>query len=184
MRIIAGTAGGLRIECPAGVARPMMDRVRAAVFSSLGDAVIGARCADLFAGSGGIGIEALSRGAASCVFVDQNRKSVAAIRANLRHTELDAQVRQQSVAAYVASAQPASLDLVFADPPFALEPGDPSHPIALMAGTNLSACTTNTATFVVELPAEPPAACGVWELLRCKRYGQAWVAFYTKRAAQ
>lgn len=184
MRIIAGTAGGLRLECPAGVARPMMDRVRGAVFSSLGEAVIGARCADLFAGSGGIGIEALSRGAASCVFIDQNRKSVAAIRANLCHTKLDGQVRQQSVSAFVASAPPSSLDLVFADPPFALEPRDPSHPLALMTGTGLSSCTTDTATFVVELPVEPPASSGVWELLRCKHYGQAWVAFYTKRAAQ
>lgn len=184
MRIIAGTAGGLRLDCPAGVARPMMDRVRAAVFSSLGEAVIGARCADLFAGSGGIGIEALSRGAASCVFIDQNRKSVDVIRTNLRRTKLDGPVRQQSVAAFVGSAPPASLDLVFADPPFALEQGDPSHPIALMMDTSLAASTTDSATFVVELPAEPPTESGVWELLRCKRYGQAWVAFYTKRAAQ
>lgn len=184
MRIIAGTAGGLRLECPDGVARPMMDRVRGAVFSSLGDAVIGARCADLFAGSGGIGIEALSRGAASCVFVDRNRKSVAAIRKNLAHTKLTAQVRQQSVAAFIASAPKGSLDLVFADPPFALDAGDPSHPAALMTDSNLSACTTDSATFVVELPHEPPATCGVWELLRCKRYGQAWVAFYTKRTGQ
>ncbi len=84
MRVIAGSAGGLRLDCPSGIARPMMDRVRGAVFSSLGDAVPGARVADLFAGSGAIGIEALSRGAASCVFVDLNRKAGEVIRANLK----------------------------------------------------------------------------------------------------
>ena len=120
MRVIAGTAGGLRLDCPSGIARPMMDRVRGAVFSSLGEAVEGARALDLFAGSGAIGIEALSRGAASCVFVDANRKAADVIRANLAHARLRGTVRLQNVAAFVARAEISSLDIIFADQPFAL----------------------------------------------------------------
>jgi 16S rRNA (guanine966-N2)-methyltransferase len=178
MRIIAGRAGGIRLECPDGVARPMMDRVRGAVFSSLGDAVLEARSLDLFAGSGGLGLEALSRGAASCTFVDSHRKAVEAIRANLARAKLQGTVRQQNVAAFLASAPASSFDLVFADPPFALEHDDSAHPARLMDSGSLARCLAPGGIFVVELPGEPPGASGSWELLRCRAYGQAWVAFY------
>ncbi|PYY24958.1 MAG: hypothetical protein DMG62_00550 [Acidobacteria bacterium] len=69
MRVIAGSAGGVRLTVPKRGVRPTMDRVKAAIFSSLGETVIGARVLDLFAGSGALGIEALSRGAASAMFV-------------------------------------------------------------------------------------------------------------------
>lgn len=180
MRVIAGTAGGLRLECPQGIARPMMDRVRGAVFSSLGDAVTGARVLDLFAGSGAIGIEALSRGASSCVFVDRNRKAADAVRANLAHTKLAGTIRQADVGAFVARAEPESFDLVFADPPFALEAADPSHPAALLSGELLARCAAPGALFVAELPQEPPPGTPHWELLRSRRYGQAWVAVYRR----
>ncbi len=180
MRVIAGTAGGLRLQCPQGIARPMMDRVRGAVFSSLGDAVPGARALDLFAGSGALGIEALSRGAASCVFVDSHRKSVTAIRANLAHARLHGEVRLQDAAKFLASAAPGSFDLVFADPPFALVPENPAHPAMVLAGTDLARVVPTGGCFVVELPIEPPAGTRAWELLRCRHYGQAWVAFYRR----
>lgn len=180
MRVISGTAGGLRLDCPQGIARPMMDRVRGAVFSSLGDAVPDARVMDLFAGSGAIGIEALSRGAASCLFIDSNRKAADAVRANLRHARLEGAVRLQDVAAAVAGAPPASFDLVFADPPFALDRNSPAHPAVLMESGDLARCLAPGGLFVVELPDEPPAASPAWELLRCRRYGQAWVAFYRR----
>ena len=70
MRVIAGSAGGVRLAVPKRGVRPTMDRVKAAIFSSLGDAIVGARVLDLFAGTGALGIEALSRGASSAVFVD------------------------------------------------------------------------------------------------------------------
>ena len=180
MRVIAGTAGGLRLDCPDGIARPMMDRVRGAVFSSLGEVVPGARALDLFAGSGAIGIEALSRGAASCVFVDQNRKAAETIRANLAHARLHGTVRGQDVAAFVARAEPASFDLVFADPPFALDPAAPAHPATLLAGEALARCVAPDGLFIVELPVEPPQGNPSWALLRHRRYGQAWVAFYRR----
>lgn len=178
MRVIAGTAGGIRLDCPQGIARPMMDRVRGAVFSSLGEAVSGARVLDIFAGSGALGIESLSRGAASCVFVDSHRKAADAIRTNLARARLQGTVRMQNAAAFIASAPPDSFDLVFADPPFALDRNDASHPEQLMRGSDLARCVAVGGLFVIELPDEPPASGGSWELLRSRRYGQAWVAFY------
>lgn len=182
MRIISGSAGGIRLECPDGIARPMMDRVRGAVFSSLGDAVQGARVADLFAGSGALGLEALSRGAAACTFVDSHRKSVQAVRENLSRAKLHGTVRQQDVAAFVTSATESSFDLVFADPPFALAAAEKAHPAQLMESGALARCLVPGGIFVVELPDEPPAAGGAWELLRCRPYGQAWVAFYRRKS--
>ena len=181
MRVIAGSAGGLRLDCPDGIARPMMDRVRGAVFSSLGDAVPGAQALDLFAGSGALGIEALSRGAASCVFVDSHRKSCAVIRDNLARARLTGTVRQQNVAAFVAAAEAGAFDLVMADPPFALAESDPSHPAVLLGAGALARILRPGGLLVVELPAEPPDAPAGWELLRSRPYGQAWVAFYRRR---
>jgi 16S rRNA (guanine966-N2)-methyltransferase len=180
MRIIAGSAGGLRLDCPDGIARPMMDRVRGAVFSSLGDAVTGARAADLFSGSGAIGIEALSRGAQSCVFVDQNRKASDVIRRNLAHARLSGTVRLQDVAKFIEQSAADSFDLVFADPPFALQTDDPAHPVRLLGGDKLAACVSPGGFFVVELPQEPPEGNASWTLLRNRRYGQAWVAIYRR----
>ena len=83
MRIIAGKAGRTAIRVPAAVARPTTDFVRQAVFSILGERVDGARTLDLFAGSGALGLEALSRGAASCVFVDEHHQAIRTIGENL-----------------------------------------------------------------------------------------------------
>lgn len=180
MRVIAGTAGGIKLDCPQGIARPMMDRVRGAVFSSLGEATAGARVADLFAGSGGIGIEALSRGAGSCVFVDSHRLAIGAIRANLLRARLPGETRQMDVAAFLKSWAGEKFDIIFADPPFALAADAPGHPAAMMSSGLLAAAIVPGGLFVVELPAEPPAASQTWELLRAKRYGQAWTAIYRR----
>src|SRR6476661_5381538 len=88
MRVIAGSAGGVRLAVPKRGVRPTMDRVKAAIFSSLGDVIIGARVLDLFAGSGALGTEALSRGAASAIFVEDDRQSAEAIEKNLAKTNL------------------------------------------------------------------------------------------------
>src|SRR5216117_2704176 len=97
MRVIAGSAGGVRLAVPKRGVRPTMDRVKAAIFSSLGEMILGARVLDLFAGSGALGIEALSRGADSAVFVDQDRQALAAIENNLTRTKLHGRVRQHDV---------------------------------------------------------------------------------------
>jgi 16S rRNA (guanine(966)-N(2))-methyltransferase RsmD len=116
MRIVAGTHGGRRLTAPAGRAtRPTSDRVREALFSILGERVPGARVLDLFAGTGALGLEALSRGAAQATFVDRD---TAAVRANLAALGLDGEVRRMDVLAFLRGA-PGPFDLVFVDPPYA-----------------------------------------------------------------
>ena len=120
MRIIAGTHRGRRLKAPPGLdTRPTSDRVREALFSILGD-VEGDRVLDLFAGSGALGIEALSRGAAGAVFVEQDRRAADAIRSNLAAIgERRAEVRQEDALAYLGRASgERPFDLVFADPPY------------------------------------------------------------------
>src|SRR5436305_14829230 len=97
MRVIAGRAGGMRLVSPKSGVRPTMDRVKAAIFSSLGEIVIGSRVLDLFAGTGALGIEALSRGAESALFVEQDRQSIVAIGKNLAKAGFRSRVCQQAV---------------------------------------------------------------------------------------
>src|SRR5207248_3590859 len=104
MRVIAGSAGGIGLEVPKRGVRPTMDRVKGAIFSSLGDAVIGARVLDLFAGSGALGIEALSRGASSAIFVEEEQQSADIIESNIGKTKLTGGVRQQDVSNFVRGA--------------------------------------------------------------------------------
>jgi len=121
MRVVAGRYGGRRLVAPPGSAtRPTSDRVREALFSVLGDAVHDARVLDLYAGSGALGIEALSRGAASAVFVDRSPRAIAAIRANLEALEIGAEVRRMEARAALrtALARADAYDLVFLDPPY------------------------------------------------------------------
>lgn len=120
MRVIAGTYGGRRLQAPPGRdTRPTSDRVREALFSALGD-LEGARVLDLFAGSGALGIEALSRGAASCEFVDRATAAIRAIRANLETLGIEAPVHRREAlqALSDASGRAAAYDLVFLDPPY------------------------------------------------------------------
>jgi 16S rRNA (guanine(966)-N(2))-methyltransferase RsmD len=121
MRVVAGAYGGRRLAAPDGSAtRPTSDRVREALFSVLGTSVQGARVLDLFAGSGALGIEALSRGAASAVFVDRAPRAISAVRANLAALGIDADVRRIEARAWLrtASARSEAYDLVFLDPPY------------------------------------------------------------------
>jgi 16S rRNA (guanine(966)-N(2))-methyltransferase RsmD len=123
MRVIAGQWGGRRLQAPAGAAtRPTSDRVREALFSILGERVAGARVLDLFAGSGALGIEALSRGAAEATFVDSSPAAVKAVRANLEALGADAEVRRAEARVFLRSASGAGrhYDLVFLDPPYRL----------------------------------------------------------------
>jgi 16S rRNA (guanine966-N2)-methyltransferase len=117
MRIVAGEHRSRRIKAPDG-ARPTADRVREAVFSILGD-VSGVRVLDLFAGSGALGLEALSRGAAQAVFVDSDPAAVAVIEENLGTLGLDAQVHRTDAIAFLRqSAGETTYGLVLADPPY------------------------------------------------------------------
>jgi 16S rRNA (guanine(966)-N(2))-methyltransferase RsmD len=119
VRIVAGQHRGRRLKTPAGLdTRPTSDRVREALFSILGDRVEGARVLDLFAGSGALAIEALSRGADRAVLVESDRRAVAAIRANLDAIgEAGARVEPVDALAWLGRAR-GEYDLVFLDPPY------------------------------------------------------------------
>ncbi len=120
MRIIAGAAKGRRLAGPPGGAtRPLTDRVREALFSSLGALVMGAEVLDLYAGTGSIGLEALSRGAARVTFVENDRRTAGVLRDNVAAVGLGGDVVTMDVGAYLARAGGAA-DLAFVDPPYAL----------------------------------------------------------------
>jgi 16S rRNA (guanine966-N2)-methyltransferase len=120
MRVIAGTHGGRELTAPRGRAtRPTSDRVREALFSILGD-ISGLRVLDLYAGSGALGIEALSRGAGSVTLVDSAAPAIAAIRRNLEALEMRAEVVRQPGERFLGAAlrDARQYDLVFLDPPY------------------------------------------------------------------
>jgi 16S rRNA (guanine966-N2)-methyltransferase len=122
-RIVAGTAGGRRLAVPPKGTRPTSDRVREALFSAVESAVDldGTRVLDLYAGSGALGLEALSRGAASAMFVESAPGALAVLRENVAALGLPGVVRAGKVAAVLAGGSPESFDLVLADPPYAVE---------------------------------------------------------------
>ncbi len=167
MRVIAGELRGRRLTVPAsGAVRPTSDRVREAMFDmlfSLGD-VEGLRVADLFAGSGALGIEALSRGAASVTFVDNDAGSLASVRQNLSGTGMGKAeasgtvsiVRSDAVSWSATTA--ARFDLAFCDPPYAFAQWDALIP------------TLPADLVVLESRADIPAP-PEWCIIRSRRYG-------------
>lgn len=123
MRIVAGAAKGRRLAPPPEGTRPTSDRVREALFNSLAAQLPldGARVLDLYAGTGAVGLEALSRGAAEAVLVEKGRAALAVLRRNVATVALPgARVVPRPVAAFLADPAAAPFDLLFADPPYAL----------------------------------------------------------------
>ncbi|HEY3731105.1 MAG TPA: 16S rRNA (guanine(966)-N(2))-methyltransferase RsmD [Steroidobacteraceae bacterium] len=123
LRIIAGRWRGRRFRFPEGTIRPTPDRVRETLFNWLQDRIEGAHCLDLYAGSGALGLEALSRGAASVVFVEQQRAAAMTLeRLLMEWHALDAQVvcdeARRFLAKRAAEIRPRGFDLVFLDPPY------------------------------------------------------------------
>lgn len=170
MRVIAGVVGGRRLQAPAGrKLRPTSERVREALFNALGslDAVAGATVVDLFAGTGALGIEALSRGAASATFVDADARAVAAIRENLRATGLGerSSVAHADVMRFLGGRPPGAegFDIAFADPPYAFD-GWP----ALLA-------VVPARLVAIEARTHVPLDEAMWHPLRSRRYGDTVV---------
>jgi 16S rRNA (guanine966-N2)-methyltransferase len=119
MRVIAGSAKGIQLQAvPGSGTRPVSDRVKEALFNIIGDQIIDAHVLDLFAGTGSVGIEALSRGAATSVFVERQAKAIATIRSNLQRTQLQTRARvvRSDVFRFLAGeSQP--FDLIYIAPP-------------------------------------------------------------------
>jgi len=120
-RIIAGVLGGRRLIVPAGGVRPTADRVREAWFSILSERIRDATVVDLFAGSGALGLEALSRGAREATFVELEPASLAAIRSNIETLGVGGRTRvlRRDALRYVDRLEGRSFDVAFADPPYA-----------------------------------------------------------------
>lgn len=180
MRIIAGKAGRMAIKVPAAVARPTTDFVRQAVFSILGERVENARVLDLFAGSGAVGLEALSRGAASCTFVDEHRQAHAAIVENLAKTRLEGGRAVKSEALSFLKRDGASYDLMFADPPYWKFHGDKDHLATLLKSGLIAPRLAPGGIFIAEVSAvHVPPPCDSLALTDRREYGSGAVLFYS-----
>ena len=187
MRVIAGSAGGTQLHTPRTDLRPTMDRVKGAIFSSLGEFVTGARVLDLFAGSGALGIEALSRGAAVVTFVESERRAVASIAKNLATTRLAgpaATVLEMDVFRFIDRfATTASFEIILADPPYAKAEGERDFAPELLCAPMLQHALAPGGIFILEhLPGAKLKLGTAWECFRQKRYGATEVAFL--RAAE
>ena len=179
LRIIAGSMRGRRIQFSAAGVRPTGDRVRETLFNWLAGRVTNARCLDLFAGSGALGIEALSRGAAEVVFVEQDALAARELRANL--TELDC--AHGKVVRGDAWRQPLDafgpFDVVFLDPPF-----DDSQSADLCKLLETTGCLAPEALVYVEVArktALPDLPAG-WDVLRENTAGQVRYALLQRQA--
>ena len=176
MRVVAGRYKGRRLTAPRGSStRPTQDSVREAVFNLLGP-IDGARVIDLYAGSGALGVEALSRGAATATFVESDAAALRAIRSNLELVGAQAaQVAKANVASFLAAAarRGEAWDLAFCDPPYRL-----AHRLGPDIGELLPPVLAAEARVVCESSIRHPLELGL-PLLKDRRYGDTVIAVYT-----
>ena len=180
MRVVGGIAGGIPLHVPKTDLRPTMDVVKNAIFSSLAEFVPGTRVLDLFAGTGGLGIEALSRGAASCTFVESDRRACDSIRRNLEKTRLaGGEVTCADALRWIErNAHPGTFDLILADPPYARRDGERDFAKELIALPGIRTALAPGGIFILEHRPDQPLPLGTdWECTRDKRYGATSVAF-------
>jgi 16S rRNA (guanine966-N2)-methyltransferase len=177
-RIIGGAAGGRRLQVPPGAGtRPTSDRTREALFSALESMLgtwQGVRLLDLYAGSGAVGLEALSRGAAAAVCVEQDRRAASVLRRNAASLGLPAEVETRSVSTYL-TGRPRGFDVVFLDPPYERD--------ATAVQRDLVALTQGWLApgSVVVVERSTRARLGEWpegyQVLRERRYGETVLAY-------
>lgn len=176
MRVTGGTGRGRRLQMPRGEGvRPTSDKVKQALFNILQDRIEDAAFLDLFAGTGGIGIEALSRGADRVVFVDSSRRSLDAIKKNIEQSGFSS--RSQVIAADATSflkKSSESFDIIFLDPPYAEE----QQPLLERISAS-KAVTENSIVIAEHFKKQPsPERAGALVLQREARYGDTVLAFY------
>lgn len=177
IRIVAGSLRGSKIDViDAPGLRPTPDRVRETLFNWLAPVIAGMRCLDLYAGTGALGIEALSRGAASCIFVERDPRAAAALVGCLQRLKVgNANVLQHDALSWLSSAQQ-QFDLVFVDPPFA---SNAWAPIAQKLETG--GVLADSAWIYLESPAtQAPAVPSSWRLHREGRSGDVRHALYQR----
>ena len=179
MRVSGGIGRGRRLKAPAGArVRPTSDKVKQALFNILGDRTEDAVFLDLYAGAGGIGIEALSRGAGQAVFVDESRDSLNVVKQNIDLTGFGDRARAVfSKAGAFLKKQSGPYDIVFLDPPYAEE----LQPLLeLIAGSGL--LKPEGIVVAEHFKKQPsPESAGTLDLYREARYGDTVLAFYKLR---
>ena len=177
MRVIAGVCGGRKLLAPADDAvRPTTDKVKEALFSSIQFELEGARVLDLFAGSGALGIEALSRGAAEAVFVDNSRASLELTKKNLALCSLEGSCVQGDSLVYLQNCRE-RFDIAFLDPPYATG-------LLQKALPAVSAVMRESGVICAESPfgeALPEEAGSGFRLVKSKKYGTMQLSFYRNR---
>ena len=184
MRITGGEFCGRRLKAPPGDAvRPTQDRVREALFSMLAAVVPSCAFLDLYAGSGAVGLEALSRGARRVTFVEQETRHAALLRGNLAALRAEAEVVCCEVSRWLKGPGRGRLfDVVFADPPYALARAGGFG--VLMGALAVHGVAGDRCFFVAEMPVDREAeAVEGWELLRDRTYGHTRLALYRRRAS-
>lgn len=180
MRIIAGTAGRIAIKVPPAVTRPTTDFVRQAVFSILGEKVENARVLDLYAGSGALGLESLSRGAKSCTFVEEHRQAVKVIAENLTKARLEGGHAVKSEVATFLKRDAGSYDLIFADPPYWKYHGDKDHITELLNSGLLPPRLEVGGWLIVEVSSHKSSPVdGNFSLAARREYGNSAILIYT-----
>ena len=186
MRVIAGSARRAVLDAgPNPGTRPFLELARGALMNALADRLAGARVLDCYAGSGALGIEALSRGAARAVFVEADRGAETALRGNLRRCGLEASARvltgaAEAILPELAKTGAGGFDLVFVDPPFADArewPGDPAARIVVRAVERLLA-PDGLLSFRLERGKADPPAWGALAPIRDRRYGRSRIVWY------
>jgi 16S rRNA (guanine966-N2)-methyltransferase len=180
VRIIAGALKGRRLVAPRGRAtRPTADQVRIALMDTLAPRLDGARVLDLFAGAGGVGLEALSRGAAHATFIEQDTRAVAALRDNVAVLGLGpaARVRRADVLREIPALYRAGerFDVVFLDPPYDAGLVEPTLEALGGGGLLLAEGLVIAQHFTKRAPAE---VVGVLAAFRTRRFGETTLTFY------
>jgi 16S rRNA (guanine966-N2)-methyltransferase len=179
MRVIAGKAKGRRLSAPDGPGtRPVTDRVKEAVFSSIGDWVEDADVADLYAGSGSFGLEALSRGARSAVFVENGFRAIEALKRNISSVALGGEVFSGKVREFLAS-NTKQFHLVFIDPPWPMSTDDLEADFALLDTSLVAEAEVVASRRHTDRKPAPPEN---WRLATEKRYGDTRIFRYEKKA--
>lgn len=185
-RVVAGKAKGTILIAPKGRhSRPTADKTKEAIFSSIDPYLYDAKFLDLFAGTGQMGIEALSRAASEAVFVDNSRPAIQAIRTNLKKTHLEDQARvlQSSANSAVKKLLAAEevFDIIYFDPPYA----DFANLLEQINESSLAKLLNDDGILIIEedsqdFKEENAVELTMFTLLRRGKYGQAMVSFYEK----
>jgi 16S rRNA (guanine966-N2)-methyltransferase len=177
MRVAAGSLKGRELRYPKAGLRPTKNMTRQAIFNILGDRVVGARVLDLFAGGGSLGIEALSRGAVSVVFVEQSGATFAFLKRNIAGLGTATALRLDVLKA-VERFAPNSFDVVLADPPYRL--GLVGATVQRVAGSGV--ISAGGLLMIEHHRDEPAPVPDGWELLRQGKYGETRVALIRRNS--